>query len=86
MDDFEIIEVKRNETIHRFHCDDCGKIILESAEYDDGYYETPRKITIQHVKLIGDYCVDCGEKRAKEVIDFAKKMDFDIDYNQIGKY
>lgn len=27
------------QVIHEFYCDNCGKFLGSSAEYDDGYYE-----------------------------------------------
>lgn len=33
----EIIEVEENE--HEFYCDECGKYIGTSYEYDDGWYD-----------------------------------------------
>ena len=39
MDKIETIERVVEERIHRFYCDDCGKFLGKSTEWDDGYYE-----------------------------------------------
>lgn len=82
MDKVEIKQIVTEYKIHKFYCDDCGKFLLESKESYDDYYQQPKKYYIQHVKLIGNYCEECGSKRARAVIDFAKKMGFDIDYDK----
>lgn len=63
---------------HSFYCDDCGKFLFTSTEYDDGYYEEPRSFNIQHVKLKGHYCDECGLKRVNDVIVYARNKNFDI--------
>lgn len=63
---------------HLFQCDDCGKFLLESTEYDDGYYEEPKPFYIQHVMLKGHYCEECGRKRVNDVIAYARSKNFDI--------
>ena len=40
----EIIETKTAQyqyDIHKITCDKCGKHIVDSEEYDDGYYDDP---------------------------------------------
>ena len=73
-------EIEKTDTItnHTFYCDDCGKYLLTSQEYDDGYYEEPRTFNIQHVKLKGHYCDECGLKRVNDVIAYARSKNFDI--------
>jgi hypothetical protein len=63
---------------HNFFCDDCGKFLLSSTEYDDGYYMKPKEFYIQHVKLKGFYCEECGTKRCNDVIAYARSKNFDI--------
>ena len=62
---------------HSFCCDDCGKFLFTSTEYD-GYYEEPRTFNIQRVKLKGHYCDECGLKRVNDVIAYARSKNFDI--------
>lgn len=63
---------------HTFYCDDCGKFLLSSTECEDGYYEEPRTFNIQHVKLKGHYCDECGLKRVNDVIAYARSKNFNI--------
>lgn len=63
---------------HIFYCDDCGKYLLTSTEDDDGYYDEPRGFNIQHVRLKGYYCDECGLKRVNDVIAYARSKNFDI--------
>ena len=39
MEKIEEVYVPRDK--HIFYCDKCNKLIMESIEYDDGYYEEP---------------------------------------------
>ena len=67
--------------LHTFYCDECGEEIMSVTEYPDGYVPQPTKYGIQHVNLKGDYCKKCAKKRIKQVIDLAKSLDFDIDFD-----
>jgi hypothetical protein len=78
MEKIEEHEITEIQITHEFYCDDCGKFLLKSNEYEDGYYDKPDKYYIQHVKLKGHYCAECGTKRVNKVIEFARENGFDI--------
>ncbi len=79
MDNVEVKEVKSTTKIHHFTCDDCGADLGSYEEYEDGYYKEPKGFYIEHVKLKGHYCKECGMKRVNEVVDFARSKGFNID-------
>ena len=78
MEEINEYETKITEKVHEFYCDDCEKFLMTSKEYDDGWYETPKKFRIQHVELKGHYCEKCGEERVNKVVDYARSMGFDL--------
>ena len=59
------VEIRTKEVrTHHFYCDDCGKYLGESREYDDGWYEDLGEFNMR----FGEYsiskhlCDDCREK------------------------
>ena len=60
-------QVTTEKNTHVFYCDDCGKLLMESWEYDDGYYASPDEFTVCGRRIVGDYCKECGEKRVAEI-------------------
>ena len=69
-----IIEVKDIRNLHIFNCEKCCKKIMESIEYDDGYYEMPDWLD-ESIFLRGNkkrYCYETGflcEDCMKKTID-----------------
>ena len=63
---------------HNFFCDDCGMLILQSTEFEDGYYSEPMGFSVKNIKLNGHYCKECGKARVKRVIEYARSQNFDI--------
>lgn len=67
-------------TIHHISCDECGKHICDSKEYDDGYYEDPSGYEQTINTYYGWYvlranlCAECRNKKnealKKLLIDF----------------
>lgn len=66
-------EIAREEQVyHTFYCDKCGKYLLTSIEYEDGYYCEPNH-TKMEIYLFGKwfyldkgiYCVECEAKKKK---------------------
>lgn len=74
--------VNKKQTIHKFYCDSCNKLILESEEYDDGYYATPSimKIKIFMFKrwysLNKLFCEECLPKFEKDITNKIKELGF----------
>ena len=66
-------KVIATNTCYKFYCDDCGKLIMTSWEYDDGYYATPDKFTVYGNEIKGDYCKECGTKRLNEIKAYLDK-------------
>lgn len=71
---------------HEFYCDDCGKCIGRSEEYDDGYYERFGELAFHfNLKDIGWYsiekclCDDCKEKYIDELKETLQKIGFTKD-------
>ena len=73
-------QITINNDLHTFYCDECGEEIMKVTQYP-GYIPQPDKYGIRDVYLKGDYCKKCAKKRIKQVIDLAKSLDFDIDFN-----
>jgi len=71
-------EIKTTTRTYEYYCDDCGKLIMKSIEFDDGWVEEPKTFYIQHVRLKGHFCKECGQKRVDKVTDYARSMGFDI--------
>ena len=78
MDKVETKQTVKEERTHRFYCDDCKKLIMESNEYDDGYYDTPYICHVGLFTLRGHYCEECGQDRVNGLIEYAKAHGFDI--------
>lgn len=61
-------QVTTEKITHVFYCDDCGKLIMSSSEYGDGYYECPNEFTIcGNRRIEGHYCNNCGNKRVHDI-------------------
>lgn len=74
----EIVEIKETRNLHVFHCEKCGKKIMESMEYDDGWYEEPDWINEsifihanneRYIYQAGFFCKDCLKKATDELVD-----------------
>lgn len=73
---------------HRFFCDECGALLGESVEHDDGYYtkfgQVPRSNMPQDDQILGIHvellknclCDKCLEKKQNEVRDALVKLGF----------
>ena len=42
-------EVVKTNCVHDFYCDRCGRHMLTSVEYEDGYYDTPLMVDLSLV-------------------------------------
>ena len=74
--------VKRDNRIHHFLCDGCGKELGSSVEYDDGYYEQcgsyEQKVYVDGwYEFKANYCKDCAEKKTQEIISAIQAMGFE---------
>ena len=73
--------IRGDRKAHNFFCDNCGKELGSSVEYDDGYYaqcgEYEQKIYIDDwYEIKANYCKDCAEKKTQEIISAIKAIGF----------
>ncbi len=64
-----------------FYCDDCGKFLGKSEEYDDGYYEKLGEFEVKFnfngwYKLEKHLCDECKEKETKKIEKSLKELGF----------
>ena len=84
--------VKVKRTTYDFYCDCCGKHIMSSTEYDDGWYETPNQNDIKFhldrigwlVLPLGILCDDCLNTKRKDVLN--KLLDIGFEIRKNGMY
>lgn len=71
-------EIPSTKTVHNIYCDECGKFITSSIEYDDGYFSNPAEFSC---KFLGytfekELCRECQEKFYTKMKDTLLKMGF----------
>ena len=74
-------KIERVERGHDFYCDECGKYLGSSEEYDDGYYH---EIGNFELKLYTDkwlvlkkhYCNECRRKFLNKLNLILKELGF----------
>lgn len=79
----ETIDYKTSEyAVHHISCDECGKHICDSEEYDDGYYEDPSEY--EQEIYIGNWyrynahlCDECMSKKTAELIKLLEDFGFE---------
>lgn len=86
----KIKEIPSTTKVHIFFCDDCGVKLMESEEYDDGWYETPKSIN-QGIFVdserewyhytSGYLCHDCMKKKTDALLVGLKRLGFKEDRN-----
>lgn len=76
-------KIEKVEIQHDFYCDECGKRVFSSIEYDDGYYDEPEEEIFYKIIIENDWyfykkclCEECKEKHIKELINELKKIGF----------
>ena len=76
-------KIEKVEIQHDFYCDKCGKKVLSSIEYDDGYYDEPEEEIIYKIIIEHDWyfykkclCKECKEESVKKLINELKKIGF----------
>lgn len=57
-------EIPATKTMHSIYCDDCGKYIATSEEFDDGYFYNPAEFSckILSYRYEKELCDECKEK------------------------
>lgn len=74
----EVKEIQVTNRLHIFYCSECGKKIMESEEYDDGWYETPYNIEedifiaadrTRYVYTSDYLCDECKPKKIDELVE-----------------
>lgn len=75
-------QVVKEQSIHEFYCDYCGVKVLETYEFDDGYYYKPES-NMKRRKIRGDkfeatiercVCDDCVNNFEKNQDEFYKRL------------
>ena len=78
MDKIETFERVVEERIHHFFCDDCGKFLGESKEWEDGYYEElgifSTRYGSYHIKK--HLCDKCRDKFDDKIIQTLTDLGF----------
>ena len=69
------------ERTHWFYCDECGKYLGESHEYDDGWYETFGKFELsiymdRKYNLHKYLCEICKHKLMLEIEENLRRLGF----------
>ena len=69
------------ERMHYFYCDECGKYLGQSLEYNDGYYEELGKFELQcyidnRYILHKHLCKECESKLLLEIERELRKLGF----------
>ena len=70
---------------HLFYCDECGKYLGASTEYDDGYYQTYGDFRLKFCvvdnwyRVTKCFCDDCREKFINNVKTNLTNMGFEKD-------
>ena len=84
MERLESKETKSTTYYHIFYCDDCGKKLGTSKEYDDGYYDEYGSLELSFYleddgwyKVKKCFCEKCKEKYATNLIETLKKYGFE---------
>lgn len=79
-------QVLRNKV--EFYCDECGKYLGTSTEYDDGYIPIPVEVKSLHERLYldsqqiwykfdgGELCYSCYVSKRDDLIDGLRKIGF----------
>ena len=74
--------VERTKIEHEFYCDECGKFIGTSEEYDDGYYAKIGEAKWHYngdkgwLAKRGNYCAECRAKIGASIDDALLKLGF----------
>ena len=71
-------ETKTIKRTYEYYCDDCGKLIMSSIEYDDGYVEEPKEFYLRNILLKGHFCKECGKKKISEAENYLRVKGFNI--------
>lgn len=75
-------EVRKQSRVHEFYCDNCGKYLGGSEEYEDGYYKTPFNyeyrvlLNSKWYKNKRTLCDYCKLKFEEKYIETLKKLGF----------
>lgn len=71
-------KIPSTKTIHNIYCDECGKFITSSIEYDDGYFKNPAEFScrILSYKFEKELCEECKEKFYTKLRDALLKIGF----------
>lgn len=76
-----IKKIKTTKNMYEYYCDNCGKLIGTSLEYDDGWVE-PLGEFVQEVNIDGWYklekclCDECARKETERIIKTLKCLGF----------
>lgn len=76
-------EVKHENVYHHIYCDKCNKLLEDSLEYDDGYYDNSFKYE-QSIRIDNtwytiqcDLCEDCAKLVTRNLIKTLEDFGFE---------
>ena len=74
-------EIPTTKTVHHIYCDECGRFITQSTEYDDGYFSNPADFSCSFFFFLGytfekELCEECIQKFYTKMADMLLKMGF----------
>lgn len=77
----KIDDINVNRLVHKIYCDQCGKHLQDSVEYDDGWYhndhEYQREFYLNTWYSIDKVlCDDCRKHMDKKIIDMLIDLGF----------
>lgn len=77
-------KIPSTKTIHKIYCDDCGKFITSSVEYDDGYYKNPADFscsiyTDDRYTLEKELCEECKQKYYTKIRNALLEIGFKVE-------
>lgn len=84
MEKQKVNKIEKDEITHEFYCDDCGKYIDQSIEWEDGYYESYGDYEQQMFfkgswwRLEKCLCDDCKNKYDEKITTMLKEIGFKV--------
>lgn len=76
-------EIKSEEIVHEFYCDECGEKVDESIEDKDCFYTRKGSFylnfRVNETFLVKEacYCDKCREKQIEKIVDTLEQLGFE---------
>lgn len=74
----KVEEVPTTKILHKIYCDECGKFITSSIQYDDGYFYNPSEFSCEILGYTFEkhLCEECKDKFYIKLGDALLKIGF----------